>query len=102
MKNIVLFLLSAVLLLSCWGRPPHKLRMMTKERVVEYSDTDSVYSHYGYYKKVFRTYNYAYMNTTLSVIRIDENHAIDVFINEYGDTVSMIYVDYTNYPRREE
>jgi hypothetical protein len=42
------------------------------------------------------------MNTTLSVIRIDENHAIDVFINEYGDTVSMIYVDYTNYPRREE
>lgn len=77
----------------------HKLM---KEIVINHSVTDSAYRYYGYYKEVFFVYNYTYKDSTFHDIRIDDNHGIDFYLNEYGDTIEKTYVDYTNYPRRED
>lgn len=98
-KLLYLIIVCAVVGSMCAIQREHK---MLKEIVVNYEKTDSPYQYYGYYKEVFRKYNYLYHDSSLHFETLDENHGINIFINEYGDTVSMTYVDYTNYPRREE
>lgn len=78
--------------------PKHR---MTEEITVNYNKTDSPYVHYGYYKEVFRKYNYKYNKIYYHWVRnIDSLHCIDCGINEYGDTVEFTYVDLSNYPGR--
>lgn len=80
---------------------PTKHKQM-KKIVINHSATDSAYRFYGYYKEVFFVYNYEYRDSCFHDIRIDENHGIDFYTNEYGDTIQKTYIDYTNYPRRKE
>ena len=88
---------------ACYGKYQANNHKIIEEITTEYADTDSVYRYYGYYKIVTRKFNYTYEDsTTIKLVDIDEKHWIDCFINEYGDTIKKVYVDGTNYPRREE
>lgn len=81
---------------------PLKDHRMIKEITVNYKKTDEPNARYGYYKEVFRKYNYHYKDSSRRwVRRIDRMHTIYCYINEYGDTVMFRYIDYTDYPRRD-
>jgi hypothetical protein len=76
---------------------------LLKEIVVNHSKTDSAYRYYGIYKEIYRVYNRTYKDSTLHSYRmIDINYGVDLYVNEYGDTITEIYTDYTSYPRRED
>ena len=98
MKKLILILISCIAFCCCL----EKHRMMTGKVVRDWTKTDSSYIRYGYYKEVKRTFNYIYKDSIMRSSMIDTIHGIHNFINEYGDTVYQIYIDYTNYPRREE
>ena len=108
MKGLLLLFLSVVVTLSgCihkgkleqYSESEHR---MVKEIVHVYSKTDSPYVHYGYYKEVFRIYNYCYIDSTWFESYSDDSTSVSTYINEYGDTVCVRCIDYSNYPRREE
>ena len=94
----VMFLFTAV---CCKNKekPKHK---MVREEIIEYESTDSPFVYYGYYREVFRYYNYEYKDSHLVTPYYKFPRMIDAFVNEYGDTTRIIYIDLTNYPRREE
>lgn len=76
---------------------------MIKEITVNYAKDDTPNMCHGIYKQVFRKYNYEYKDSVSQEVRpVDVMHGIKYFVNEYGDTVSITYIDYTNYPRRED
>ena len=79
---------------------PHKLL----ERIEKnYEETDSPYRYYGCYKEIIYKYNYQYKDSVSHSFRyIDTKFGETYFINEYGDTVRIIYTNYRDYPRREE
>lgn len=79
--------------------PKHR---MTEEITVNYNKTDSEYIKHGTFKKVFRKYNYKYTDSAFHWVRnIDYLHYISCFLNEYQDTVCLIYTDCSNYPNHE-
>lgn len=104
MKKIVVVIFLISLLVGCeQSNNRTKDRILLKEIVINHSVEDSVYKHYGIYKEVYRIYNCTYQECTHKEIRTpDVYHGIDYYLNQFGDTVRVIYVDYTNYPRREE
>ena len=79
--------------------PEHR---MIREEVIEYGPADEPFKLYGYYREVFRYYNYEYKDSHLVTPYYKFPRMIDAFVNEYGDTTRIIYIDLTNYPRREE
>ena len=82
---------------------PLKEHRMIKEITVNYTKNDAPNKYYGIYRQVFRKYNYKYKDSVSHEVRpVDIMHGIMYYINEFGDTVDIIYIDYTNYPRREE
>ena len=105
MKKLVIVFL-VMLVIGCGKHnstnmtEPHRLL----ERIVKnYEKTDSPYWYYGCYKEIIYKYNYQYRDSTSRSFRyIDTNFGGTYFINEYGDTVRIIYTDYRDYPRREE
>ena len=104
MKKLVVILILSISIIGCTGQ--HKIKQekhtLLKEIVINYSKEDSNYIYYGYYKEVRRIYNYQYKDSFMYSYTLDSNHHVNAFYNEYGDTIHKIYVDTTNYPRREE
>lgn len=104
MKKFVLFVL-LISLIGCMYkevRHPKNVKLL-KEIVVNHSKTDSAYRYYGIYKEIYRVYDRSYKDSTLHNYRmLDINYGVDLYVNEYGDTIKEIYTDYTNYPRRED
>ena len=99
-------LLSIILigLLGCKNTPDRPAeRELLKEIVIEYSETDEPYRRHGTQKEIYRIYNCKYEECDIHEIRPhDIMHGIVYHMNSYGDTVRIRYIDYTNYPRREE
>lgn len=114
MRKILLIIGMMLLLFSCnrgyrsngsqsEDSVPLKEHRMIKEITVNYTKDDAPNKYHGIYKQVFRKYNYKYKDSVSHEVRpVDIMHGIMYYINEYGDTVNIIYIDYTNYPRREE
>ena len=76
---------------------------MIKEISVNYTKDDAPYKYQGIFRQVFRKYNYKYKDSVSHEVRpVDIMHGIMYYINEYEDTVSIIYIDYSDYPRRED
>ena len=101
MKQLV-FLIVIFLTVGCTSTVKENSRRLIKEIIIEHPIEDSVYKHYGYYKEIFRVYNYHYADSFMSTYALDSIHHVESFINEYGDTIHKIYIDVSNYPRREE
>ena len=89
------------------SEPPEVDRKLLKEVIVEYEETASVYVHYGHCKDIYRIFNYEYKDS----VRVGISHhrkkngegiCVDAYVNEYGDTVLIRYIDLYNYPRRED
>ena len=100
MKNCILVLLT-LLLLGCIES--NNKRELIKEIVIDHSETDSAYRWYGITKEIYKIYNCKYEEVSYKEVRTpDINHGITYILNSYGDTVRIICIDYTNYPRREE
>ena len=104
MKKILIALVLGIGIIGCSKQ--QKIQQgnsaLLKEITINHSKEDSVYTHYGYYKEVFRVYNYHYKDSSMYAYVLDSTHHVDAFINEYGDTVYKVYIDVSNYPRREE
>ena len=104
MKKIVLLSFFILGLFGCKNtldRPAE--RELLKEIVIEYSKTDEPYRRHGTQKEIYRIYNCKYEECDIHEIRPhDIMHGIKYITNRYGDTVRIVYTDYTNYPRREE
>lgn len=80
-----------------------KWRKMIGEDTVYYNKTDNPYRFYGTYKEIYRRYNYIFCDSIYNLgDRPDNMHGRSYYINEYGDTILIIYTDYTNFPRRED
>lgn len=80
-----------------------KEHKMINEIVVNYDTSETPYNHYGIYREIYRKYNYIYYDSVYNIgERLDDMHGRDYYVNEYGDTVLIIYTDYTNYPRRKD
>lgn len=104
MKKIVIIMFLIFLLIGC-GQNNNQIkdRILLKEIVINHSLSDSVYKHYGIYKEIYRIYNCNYQESSHKEVRTpDVHHGIDYYMNQFGDTVRMVFTDYTNYPRREE
>ena len=103
MKKILILLCIMSMFLGCCKKaaqtPGHRL---IEEIVVDFDNDDDEYRKYGYYRKVFRKYNYEYYDSTWYDMKIDSFRRACCYVNEFGDTTFILYVDYTNYPRREE
>lgn len=99
-KILLLFAIAAVgcskVETSSTGEPRYK------EYTIEYSEGQEDFDLYGYYKREFKQYDYEYSDSFMYSYTLDSIHHVNAFINEYGDTVCKIYVDTSNYPRREE
>ena len=103
MKIVLLFFL--LLLVGCAQKDnkAEPQRKLLKELVIDHSKNDSAYLWYGIEKEVYRIYNCEYEEVKWHEDRSsDLMHGIEYKFNSYGDTVHIIYTDYTNYPRREE
>lgn len=110
MKKLLFIGFILLLVVVAVGQRPHytekkdlkpETAKMIGKTVVTLSKTDNDYVRYGYYKYEFRRYNYEYNDSTFSLENgVDEKHSRDCYVNEYGDTTTIIYVDYTNYPHR--
>ena len=98
MKKLIIVILSCFLLCCC----QEGKRVLIKEIIKDYTEVDSQYIKYGYYKEVKRVFNYEYKDSIVRSSMIDTVHGVHNYINEYGDTVYQIYINYINYPRREE
>ena len=94
----VMFLFTAV----CCRNEESPEHRMIREEVIEYGPADEPFKLYGYYKEVRRYYNYEYKESHFAIPYHEFPHMIHAHINEYGDTISLVYVDLTNYPRRED
>jgi hypothetical protein len=83
-------------------------RKLVREFTINYSKKDSEYLYYGYYKKIVKEYNYVSSKNkqvTVSYQRDQKSGKgiwIEAWVNEYGDTSEILYIDLTNYPRRED
>ena len=100
---VILLCINALFWFKVYINSKPEARKMLRETVVDYQSSDSIYKYYGIYKQVFRKYNYSYVDSFIAKdIRIDAAHGIDYFINEYGDTVCINFIDYSGYPRRKE
>lgn len=103
MKQIFLAIILSIVLVGCQNK--HKL---IREETFIYHPGDEKYDRYGYYAEIIRYYNYNYdtnyVKTNFHSYRPYNNlsHGIHIFTNEYGDTVKITFVDFSNYPRREE
>lgn len=76
---------------------------MIREENYYYCPTGDLYLHHGYYRIIRRYYNYEYKDSNIfETIYYKFPIAIRARLNEYGDTISITYIDLTNYPRREE
>lgn len=103
MKKLLLLFGIILIPIGCFQKKQENDRKLLEEIVVEYQASDTPYMLYGYNKEIYRRYNYQYRDSSYHFVeRIDEMHEIDCFINEYGDTVMFRYIDFTNYPRRED
>lgn len=105
MKKILIFIiiLLAISFTGEYSLPYSFSHRQIGEYMVSYTEKDSLYKQYGIYKIIFKRYNYQYHDSTyLGGRQIDALHGWNCFKNEYGDTVCVIYTDYTKYPRREE
>lgn len=98
-KRAIGVAITMMLVVSCNHSAKRKL---LDEIVINYQKTDVAYVKYGYYKEIYRKYNYDYKDSTIISSSIDSAHGVHNIINEFGDTVHQIYIDYSNYPRREE
>ena len=98
MKQIILIAV-LFLLIGC-GKQDNNPR----EEIYFYFLGDEKYDKYGYYSEIIRHYDYPYNNVKMTSWNPENNttHCIHFFINEYNDTVRIIFVDNSNYPRREE
>lgn len=77
-------------------------KKIVDETILNYSEADSLYRKHGYYKEVFRIFNYEYKDSVVRSCMLDSVHGVHNIINEFGDTIHQIYIDYSNYPKREE
>lgn len=105
MRKILFFIILLLAVSIVGGHYPaiNLSHSLIGETVVNYEKTDSFYRLYGTYRKIYKKYNYHYYDSVyLGGKRIDDMHGWDYYKNEYGDTVCIVYTDYTNYPRREE
>lgn len=93
MKKALLIIIS-LLLIGC-AKP-------VKEKIYFYSSNSETYNKYGYYSEIRRNYPYYKTHTTITNLKDNPTHAIMFVINGYGDTVRIIWVDYSNYPKRWE
>lgn len=91
-----------MLLIGCQFKERYSEPKLLSKRIVYLSGQDSAHILYGDYKKIYYTYNYEYTDSMMICHTLDKYHQYDVYINEWCDTVYQIYVDVTNYPRREE
>lgn len=104
MKKLIFCILAVLFLGLCWfasSYNPNNRELLGIDTIY-YSKLDSENIRHGYYKRIVWNYNYEYHGKFITMQRIDAKHGLDIFINEYRDTVEKIYVDYTNYPRRKE
>ena len=90
-----------ICLVGCQNK--HKL---IREESFIYHPGDEKYDRYGYYAEIVKYYNYNYNVDSVSFTSYSPygniSHGIHIFTNEYGDTVRILFVDFSNYPRREE
>ena len=98
-----LFLVAAIFLVLTGCQNKHKL---IREESFIYHPGDEKYDRYGYYAEIVKYYNYNYNVDSVSFTSYrpygNISHEVAVFTNEYGDTVRILFVDFSNYPRREE
>lgn len=112
MKKYILLgvlLVLSLLLLYCWlnysnshnhNRSPFQKKLL-KEVIVDLRDS-ACFKQSGIYKRVYRKYNYSYVDSTKGYIRFNNFYGMEYATTPKGDTVFMEFIDYTNYPRREE
>lgn len=103
MRKLPVVVLVIIAFLIAWGcyfeykssSKPHVVKhKMIKEITVEYAITDSLYWNYGIYKQVLRKYNYPYNEAVDHTFHsLDWAECVTTYINEYGDTVCIEYVD---------
>ena len=103
-KYIIFFLLFIIVCLSAllvFKKPKPEYRTVVKEVIINYSKDDNEYKRHGTYKEIFRYYDYEYKDSTYHLLDIKEkNRAGGVCINEFGDTIHVIYTDTSNFPHR--
>ena len=75
--------------------------VLVKEVIVDLKDSDC-YKKYGIYKRIYRKYNYEYTDSLEDMYGIDTQHVVHFATTYKGDTIFMEFVDYSNFPRREE
>lgn len=99
MKQIIL-IFAVLLLIGCKKGDNHIIR----EETHIYLPGDIQYDKYGYYAEIVRYYNYPYYETKMTSWNPENNtsHCVSFFTNEFNDTVRILFVDFSNYPRREE
>lgn len=102
MKKLIYILFVLFVTLNYVGCHNITNKKLIQEITINYLNTDSLYLKYGYYKEVHRFYNYTYKDSIVKSSMLDSCHGVHTYINEFDDTVHQIFIDYTNYPKREE
>ncbi len=68
-------------------------RKVVGEWVQTFDTCCHFYKEYKAYKRVWRRYNYVFYQDTLHDIKIDSCYSILFTLNEFGDTIDLIYLD---------
>ena len=98
MQKLIFILITLLSVLGCKRQSPESY----KEVITEYDSAHEEYKLYGKYRRVDIYNGRAYRDSFYHQLYIDDNHYMVYYLNEFGDTITKIFIDTTNYPRREE
>lgn len=103
MSKVILLLLVQLLFVSCSNHRSNPDPVSAYREIVTcYDSTDEEYRLYGTYKRIDIYNGRAYRDSFYHSIYIDDRHFMGYYLNEFGDTITKIFTDTSNYPRRED
>ena len=104
-RLIILSIVLLAFLMGCGSNDSKLVNLKCVDTMVIYLDSNSSkYRQSGVYKIVKYVYDYEYRDSMLAGGAEDYETltGYNKYINEWYDTVSVVYIDYSNYPRRED
>lgn len=96
MKKILIFIIILLVVSFSLGNSPYRYKhKVIKETKVLYPKYPPEGYTFGCYKEISRKYDCISRDTfLLSSKEIDKNRSQDIYVNEYGDTILIRFVDF--------